>query len=154
MSLEFRPVTQENWNALIKLRVRQDQKNFVASNLYSIAEAQLGFEEEGHWHLSAFGLYADDEPVGFAMTGLNHGHSRFQGFIVRLMVDESFQGKGYGRSATVSMIEWFRADNRMKAACITYESENEIARKLYASLGFQESGEFLENEVMAILRLR
>ena len=151
---EIRPVTKDNWNELIKLKVRDDQKNFVASNLYSIAEAQFGFEEEGHWYLSAFGLYADNEPVGFAMTGLNHGHSRFQGLIVRLMVDERFQGKGYGRSALGSIIEWFRADERVKMVCITYESENEIARKLYASLGFGETSEFLEDEVVAILRLR
>jgi hypothetical protein len=40
--IELRPVAQDNWNTLIKLKVREDQKNFVASNLYSIAEAQFG----------------------------------------------------------------------------------------------------------------
>jgi hypothetical protein len=27
---------------------------------------------------------------------LNYKHSRYQAFIMRLMVDEKFQGKGYG----------------------------------------------------------
>jgi diamine N-acetyltransferase len=154
MSLELRPVTVANWNSLIKLKVREDQKNFVASNLYSIAEAQFGFDEEGHWRLFPFGLYMEDEPVGFAMMGLNYVHSGFQGLILRLMVDEKFQGKGYGRAAMESMLVTFRADESVNVVCITYEPENEPARKLYASLGFKETGEFMENEVVALLRLR
>jgi len=154
MSLELRPVTVENWNSLIKLKVREDQKNFVASNLYSIAEAQFGFEEEGHWNLLPFGLYMHDEPVGFAMTGLNYAHSHFQGLIVRLMVDEKYQGRGYGRSAMEWMLTTFRADESVHVVCITYEPDNNPARKLYASVGFEETGEFMENEVVALLRLR
>jgi diamine N-acetyltransferase len=76
MSLEFRPVTRENWETLIDLKVREDQRDFVASNLYSIAESQFGFEEEGHWDLFPYGIYADGKPVGFAMTGLNLNHPR------------------------------------------------------------------------------
>jgi diamine N-acetyltransferase len=154
MSLELRPVTVENWNSLIKLKVREDQKNFVAPNLYSIAEAQFGFEDEGHWNLFPFGLYVEDEPVGFAMTGLNYGHSHFQGLILRLMVDEKFQRKGYGRAAMDSMLANFRADECVNVVCITYEPENNPARELYASLGFEETGEYIENEVVALLRLR
>lgn len=154
MSLELRPVTVENWNSLIKLKVREDQKNFVASNLYSIAEAQFGFDDEGHWRLFPFGLYVEDEPVGFAMTGLNYAHSHFQGLILRLMVDEKYQGKGYGRAAMKSMLEMFQTDKNISSVCITYEPENEAARKLYASLGFEETGELMENEVVALLRLR
>ena len=59
---EIRPVTKENWEALIKLNVRQDQRNFVASNLYSIAQAQFGDEFEGHWDLFPFGIYDGDTP--------------------------------------------------------------------------------------------
>jgi RimJ/RimL family protein N-acetyltransferase len=154
MSPELRPVTVENWNSLIKLKVREDQKDFVASNLYSIAEAQFGFDEEGHWNLFPFGLYVENEPVGFAMTGLNYAHSHFQGLILRLMVDEKYQGKGYGRAAMESMLVTFRADECVSVVCITYEPENNPARKLYASLGFEETGEFMENEVVALLRLR
>jgi len=154
MSLELRSVTVENWNSLIKLKVRGDQKNFVASNLYSIAEAQFGFEDEGHWSLFPFGLYMENEPVGFAMTGLNYAHSGFQALILRLMVDEKYQGRGYGRAAMESMLATFRADECVNVVCITYEPENDPARKLYASLGFVETGDFMENEVVALLRLR
>ena len=55
--MELQPVTAQNWKALIKLKVGDDQTHFVASNLYSIAEAQFGFEDEGHWDFYPFGAY-------------------------------------------------------------------------------------------------
>jgi diamine N-acetyltransferase len=152
--LEIRPVTKGNWHALIKLQVREDQKHFVASNLYSIAQSQFGDEFEGHWDLHAFGIYNGDEPVGFLMYGLNFEHPKQQAFIQRLMVDEKFQGKGYGRWGMQKMLEIFRADGRIKEVGISYEPENEGARKLYASLGFVETGRIIEEEVEAVLNLR
>ena len=154
MPLELRPVTQDNWQSLIRLKVRDSQKDFVASNLYSIAESHFGFDEEGHWDLFPYGLYMSGEPVGFAMTGLNLNHSRFQGLILRLMVDEKHQGRGYGHAAMKVMNAMFRVDERVKAVCISYAPENEVARKLYASFGFVETGEMLESEVLAVLQLR
>jgi diamine N-acetyltransferase len=154
MSIELRPVTQENWQSLIKLKVRDGQKDFVASNLYSIAESHFGFDEEGHWELSPYGLFLNGEPVGFAMMGLNVHHSRFQGLILRLMVDEKHQGRGHGRRAMKAITEMFRANKKVRTVCISYAPENEVARKLYASFGFVETGEMLESEVLAVLQLR
>jgi diamine N-acetyltransferase len=154
MRIELRPVTQDNWQSLIKLKVRDGQQDFVASNLYSIAESHFGFDEEGHWELFPYGLFLNDEPVGFAMTGLNLNHSRFQGLILRLMVAEKYQGQGYGRQAMKVMKEMFLANEEVKAVCISYAPENDVARKLYTSLGFVETGEMLESEVISVLRLR
>ena len=150
---EIRPVTKKNWKELIRLKVREDQTHFVASNLYSIAESQFGDEEEGHWDLFPCGIYEGDTPVGFLMYGCNFEHPRQQVFIQRLMVDENHQGKGYGRFGMEKMLELFRADGRIREIGISYEPENEAARKLYASLGFQETGEIAYGEVVAVLRL-
>lgn len=151
---ELQPVTIKNWQSLIKLKVREDQTGFVASNLYSIAQAQFGDEYEGHWDLYPFGIYEGDVPVGFLMYGLNFNHLKQQAFIQRLMVDEKFQGKGYGRFAMEKMIEIFRSDERIQEVGISYEPHNEGARKLYASVGFVETGEMVEEEVVAVLKLK
>ncbi|HQV93837.1 MAG TPA: GNAT family N-acetyltransferase [Anaerolineales bacterium] len=151
---EIRPVTKENWQSLIKLKVRDDQKNFVASNLYSIAQSHFGDEFEGHWDLFAYGIYEDDTPVGFLMYGLNFAHPSQQAYIQRLMVDEKFQGKGYGRFGMQKMLEIFRAEERVKEVSISYEPENDVARKLYASLDFVETGRIIEDEVEAVLKLK
>jgi len=152
--LEIRPVTKENWHALIDLKVREDQKKFVASNLYSIAQSKVGDEYQGHWDLFPFGIYDGDEPVGFLMYAFNFEHPREQAYVQRLMVDEKFQGKGYGKFAMQKALEIFRADERIKNVAISYEPENDVARKLYTSLGFVETGEIVEDEVVALLKLR
>ena len=151
---EIRPVTKDNWQELIKLKVRDDQTHFVASNLYSIAQAQFGDEYEGHWDLFPYGIYEDDAPVGFLMYALNFEHPKQQAFIQRLMVDEKFQGRGYGRFGMRALLDIFRADERIHEVAISYEPENEGARKLYASLGFVEPGEMVDGETLAILKLR
>src|SRR5918993_585442 len=152
---EIRPVIKDNWRELIRRKVRDDQTHFVASNLYSIAEAQFGDEYEGHWDLYPFGIYDDEgSPVGFLMYGINLDHPEQQAFIQRLMIDDKFQGKGYGRFGMQKVLEIFHAEARIQRVGISYEPENEAARKLYASLGFEETGKMIEGEVEAVLQLK
>ena len=153
---EIRLVTKDNWRELTRLQVSENQKHFVASNVHSIAESQFGFDhpEEGHWDMAPFGIYDNDEPVGFLMIGTNHSGPTTQGFVIRLMVDEKHQKKGYGMFAMKWILDHFRADERVKAVGISYEPENDVARKLYAALGFVGTGEIYEGEVVAVIKLR
>ncbi|MEO8355766.1 MAG: GNAT family N-acetyltransferase [Chloroflexota bacterium] len=156
MSLSIQPVSRDNWRALARLKVREDQAHFVASNVYSIAEARFGFDEAdgSHWEMYTLGIYDAEIPVGFLMYGYNFSTQDFQAFIIRLMVDANHQGKGYGRFGMQKMLEIFRQDERIKTVGISYEPENEAARKLYASLGFVETGEIHEGEAMAVYKIR
>jgi diamine N-acetyltransferase len=70
------------------------------------------------------------------------------------MVDVQYQGKGYGRFGMNWILDHYRNDERIKRIGISYEPENEIARKFYASLGFIETGEIDNGEVVAELQLR
>lgn len=153
---EIRHVTKDNWRELIEIQVREDQKNFVASNVMSIAESQFGFEEpgDGHWDFYPFGIYDGETPVGFLMYSLNYAHPTQQAFIMRLMVDEKAQGRGYGRFAMQKMLEIFRSDGRVQEVGISYAPANEVARAFYASLGFVEPGALIEGETLAVLKLR
>ncbi len=157
MTLSIQPVTIRNWNQLAKLKVREDQSGFVAPNVYSIAESQFGYDEpdgRGHWDMHPFGIYEDETAVGFFMYGYNFSYREFEAFIIRLMVDQNHQGKGYGKYGMQQMLEIFRQDERIRCVGISYEPNNEVARKLYASLGFVETGEIYDGEVVAVLRLR
>jgi diamine N-acetyltransferase len=105
--------------------------------------------------LHPFGIYDEENtPVGFLMYGFNFAHPTQQAFIIRLMVDYQYQGKGYGRFGMERMLEILRADPWIKMVGISYEPANEAARKLYASLGFEENGEIADGEVVALLRLQ
>ena len=150
---EIRPVNRDNWKELVGLQVGESQKDFVAPNVYSVAQSQFGIDYQGHWDLQPFGIFDGNEAVGFLMFGYNFGHPKYQAFIIRLMVDERFQNKGFGRFGLQKMLEIFRTESRVKAVGISYEPENEVARKLYASCGFVETGEMLGPEIMAFLDL-
>ena len=152
--IELCPVTIQNWEALIGLKVREDQRSFVASNLYSIAQAQFGEEFEGHWDLHPFGIYVGEEPVGFVMYALKFDYPAYEAYVIRLMVDEKHQGRGYGRAGMEKVVEVFRADERVHAVGISYEPDNEGARRLYASLGFVETGRIVDEETEAVLKLK
>ena len=156
MTLSIQPVTKSNWTALIKLKVSSDQNHFVAPNVYSIAESQFGFDEAdgSHWDMHPFGIYDEETPVGFLMYGYNFQYADFQAYIMRLMVDENHQGKGYGKFGMQAILQIFQPDERIRSVGISYEPKNDGARKLYASLGFVETGRILDGEVEAVYKIR
>jgi diamine N-acetyltransferase len=155
MAISIQPVTKKNWRELAKLKVRDDQTHFVAANVWSIAESQFGYDhpEDGHWDMVPYGVYDSDKPVGFLMLGYNLSNPKLQGYVIRLMVDEQYQGKGYGKSAMNWILDHYRRDERIRRIGISYEPDNDVARKLYASLGFVETGEIFEGEVVAELQI-
>ena len=85
---------------------------------------------------------------------LKFNHSRFQAFVMRLMVDQQFQGREYGREIMKQLLDVFRSREQIKNVGISYEPDNVVARDLYASLGFVEPGEMLGDETLAVLNLR
>ena len=132
------------------------RRTLSASNIQSIAEAQFGYDhpQDGHWDMAPYGIYDGDVPVGFLMIGYNFGNPKTQGFIIRLMVDDGHQQKGYGTYGMNWILEHYRSDERIRRIGISYEPDNDVARKLYTSLGFVETGEIFEGEVVAELQIR
>lgn len=152
---EIRPVTKDNWLELARLKVATGQEGFVAPNVYSIAEMQFGADDiAGRWNLTSLGVYDDGKPVGYVLYGLNYDHPDMQGLIMRLMVDEKYQGRGYGKFAMREVLNIFRADEKVKTVVLSYVPENAGAKNLYASLGFVETGEIFEGELVAVLKLK
>jgi len=72
---------------------------------------------------------------------------------MRFMIDASHQGKGYGKLAIIQLIEHLKTFPRKPAPSIylSYKPDNEAARKLYASIGFKETGEISCGETVARL---
>ena len=137
------------------MKVADGQENFVAPNVYSIAEMQFGADDDvGRWTLNSLGVYEDGKPVGYVLYGLNYKHPETQGLIMRLMVDEKYQGKGYGKFAMQGVLNIFRGDEKVKNVVLSYVPDNIGAKGLYASLGFVETGEIFHGESVAILKLK
>ena len=67
--LRLEKVTGKNVWDLLKLKVSDDQRRFVAGNDISIIEAYTAIT--GNGYAFPFGIYEDDKPVGFLMIGFD-----------------------------------------------------------------------------------
>ena len=75
--------------------------------------------------------------------------------IWRLMIDKRYQGRGYGREAIGLALDFIRTwpCGEAEYCSLSYEPENQVAAKLYRSLGFVENGEMDGDEIVAVLKL-
>jgi diamine N-acetyltransferase len=149
MQLRLEPITSDNWRKAIKLNVDESQRSFVAPNYYSIIEAM--FEPE---HLFAYAVYDGDEMVGFTMHGSDPTDPENRYWIIRLMVDQKFQRRGYGRAIMENVIGTLKQTLDRDALYISFEPENAVARALYSSLGFQDTGLVMWEETVFKLPLK
>ena len=140
-------IDRYNYLSVMDLSVAPEQKDFVAPNQYSLAQAYAQPE------CVPFALYAENRPVGFAMYSLDEDDHQF--WIYRLMIDQRYQGVGYGREAMGLLIDRIRglSDEDHNRIYISFEPENEIAKALYESLGFAPDGRVLYGEVVYYLAL-
>lgn len=129
----LKKIDRDNWEDAINLSVKEDQKNFMASNLYSIAEVQ--FLDNFH----AMGVYLDEKMVGFTMFGIDPDDNNY--WVYRLMVDQEFQGRGIGVEAVKKVIEEIKNLNtsHIPYIMIGYHPENLGAKYTYKKAGFVET---------------
>jgi len=156
----LRKITADNLWDIVALKVGDRQRAFVADNTRSLLEAYVAITNGGT--ALPFGIYAGEVPVGFLM--ISYGcedwpdapaiaHDNYS--LWRLMIDESYQGQGYGKAALTAALQYIRTLPCGPAThCwLSYEPENTVAKKLYASFGFTETGDWDDNEIIAALPL-
>ncbi|MGE7929915.1 GNAT family N-acetyltransferase [Lysinibacillus xylanilyticus] len=140
--ISLRLIDQSNWEACIQLKPKQEQEGFIASNLYSIAESKF------LPHMKIKAIYCEEMLIGFAMYGIDSDDGNY--WIYRFMIDEQFQGRGHGKSAMNLIIKDIQSnDDHTNVIWLGYQPENEQGRKLYARVGFEESGMAPWGEMLA-----
>jgi diamine N-acetyltransferase len=144
MPVSLRPVTRDNFRQVVGLAVGPEQRSYVADNVRSLAEAYL---EPLAWPRA---IYADDEPVGFLMVHMNDEKREY--FLWRLMIADGHQGRGYGRDALALLADELRTRGGTELKS-SYEPGDHSPRGFYLGLGFEESGEVYEGEVVIRLPL-
>jgi diamine N-acetyltransferase len=147
MNLTFRPADKDNFRVLSRLMrtLTPQQQTFVAHNAYSMLEAL--YEPD---NLFAYGIYDDDVPVGFFLYGYDPDDNTWG--IVRFMIGGTHQGKGYGRAAITMLLDHMQRTHGCTFIYISFVPENVIAEKLYASVGFVDTGEMDDGEVVYVFR--
>ena len=165
-------ITYKNYVKTIwGLKVTPKQKHFVASNTGSLAEAYVAITNGGV--ALPFAICRNNKPVGFLMIGyglsddddLEKEDPEFVKMakksycLWRFMIDKRYQRKGYGRKAMQLALDYIRTFpcGEAETVWLSYEPENEVAKKLYASFGFIEQPQWYKGEdgeeIPAILKL-
>ena len=149
LAVTLRPVTRGNFEAVTDLELHPHQRDYLASNSYSIAQASF----YPNYHTRA--IYADEDIVGFMMFVVLDGVEDEEGeySIWRFMVDRRHQGRGLGRAALQTLLDEIRTDPAACKVWISYVPDNAVASSFYASFGFVETGIDEEGEMVAVLDL-
>ena len=121
---------------------RPDNEGFVASNVYSLAQAWLYREANDVY---PFAIYDDDTPVGFMM--LDEDLEERCLIIWRIMFPAEHQNKGYGTLAIRKIIQMAEDSGKYDYMLIDYVPQNLIAKHVYEKLGFVSTGEINNGEV-------
>jgi len=138
-------VTPDNWRSVAELDVLDEQRAFVAPVTRYLAMCAY---DAGPWRPLA--VQSDGDVVGFAMEAVDPADDSY--WIGGLVVDAASQGHGIGRATVEALVSRARSGSRPSVA-LSYDPANVGARRLYASLGFIETGETDGTELVARLAL-
>ncbi|MBO0992804.1 GNAT family N-acetyltransferase [Bacillus sp. SD088] len=149
--IELRKITDENFEECIELDFTQEQWQHLANNAYSLSEA-FALQNDGVITPMPYVIYNNDVMVGFTMAiyepidenDPDEDENHF--YISRLMIDQRYQGNGYGKRALAKFIDVLKslsygADSIM----LSCAKKNTIAYRLYESLEFVDTGELDED---------
>lgn len=121
------------------------QTTFVAPNSYSLAQALFS---KTAWYRA---VYAGKAPVGFIMLDDNTEKPEY--FLWRFMIAPPFQRSGFGRQAIERLIDYVKTRPGAKELKVSYIDHEEGPRGFYRGLGFRETGEVDDGEVMMRMEL-
>ena len=145
MNIEFRKIDEDNFDECVKLSVREDQP-FVAANIRSLAQSAINPDAVPR------AIYVEDEMVGFIMYLVDHGSGRI--YLWRLMIDQRFQGRGYGTAALGMLERIARAEPGVVRLKLSTSPENAKGIKVYTKFGFVDTGILDDGEEIFVKELR
>lgn len=127
--ITFREIDKSNYMECICLKVKDEQRGFVADNARSLAEARF---EEG---LYTRAVYSDGVMVGFVLFDYD---PELPGWCMsRFMIGAQYQGQGLGKEAVSRFLDDAKERMGLLELYIHVELENTAAYELYQKLGFR-----------------
>jgi diamine N-acetyltransferase len=145
LDVHLDPIDAGNWRDVADLEVAPEQRAFVVEPSRYLALCAY----DGLW--TPLAIRAGDEIVGMLMWAVDPYDGAV--WLGGILVDRRWQRRGIGRRAVRAAIELLARQEETLEFALSYEPENEVARRAYATLGFVETGETEDDEVVARLRL-
>ena len=157
-------ILSEEMPTCIALEVHPEQRNYVADNATSLAQAydeNKNHAETGEGAIAVpYAVYENDQMVGFAMYGYffpyideedaydNHNPVYF---FWRLFIDKNHQRRGIGKEAVRQVMDIIKQKPQGDAPyCYTsYAPDNIGSKTTFANYGFEEDGRVIGGETVA-----
>lgn len=130
MNIEFKEIDRTNYNECIELKVSDEQKRFVASNMYSLVQA--AYEP----NLYPLGIYKDNKMVGFILYDFDDELNGWS--MSRFMIGEKYQNQGIGKLVLQKFLELFVDKHGHLKLYTSAEVDNMVAINLYEKNGFEK----------------
>lgn len=139
-------ITAQNFEDYMEMELPEQQRGYLASNAYSIAQARY------YDDYIPRGICLEGKPAGFLLYDKQSNNNVGEYGIYRFMVDYPQQGKGIGRRAMALLLEELKAKPDVKLITICYKPDNANAQAFYRSFGFEETGLDDVGEMIAVIR--
>ena len=131
--ITLQKVSKENLDDILSLKVAESQTSYVSSNAESLAQAYV-YSETAY----PFAVYEDETIVGFIMMGYYAVKEYYT--LWKFMIDSRYQHKGYGRKALELGIQFIKDTFSAKEVYTGVVPGNDVAKNLYKSVGFEDTG--------------
>jgi diamine N-acetyltransferase len=148
--LRLEKVTQANVRDACRLELRPGQQGLVAPVAWSLADAYAAPPELPWPRL----VYDGDELVGFIMAAFDPDNENdlYHGYLWRLNISGSRQGRGYGRFAIDGLCAEARRRG-LRRITVSFHAGDGGPEGFYRRLGFRRTGELNQGEVVTALLL-
>jgi diamine N-acetyltransferase len=122
------PIDKNNWAECCRLRVADDQREFVVvNNAYAMAACYADPQQV------SLAIRSAEQVVGFVHFENNDEVAELH----TIMIDRSHQARGLGCAAMELLMVRLRSQGKQRLG-LGLLQENEVAYRLYFRLGFQE----------------
>ena len=139
MMVKLIEITRDNALGMIRLELKPEQRGFVSPPGWSFARVYTKYFGDEFEHTPRI-IDADGTTVGYATIACNPTSAEDY-WIDDIMIDQRFQGHGYGRAAMVDVLKSIVARYpKCRAIQLTCFRANTVAAKLYLSIGFVPTG--------------
>lgn len=142
--IHLKEINWKNYRQCFALKISEKQKknHSVASNVAILART-YAYRNDGS---CAYAIYNDGVMVGLLMYR-DWGEVPKSYVLDQFMIDEHFQGKGYGKEAIHLILEIMKNEGKYNRVELGCSRENVDAMKFYESCGFYYSGDDYEDEI-------
>ncbi len=134
--LRLNIIPREEWDRVKELSVRPEQSHFIEASAQCLQDAK---NDAYNMKWTFYGIYVNDELIGFAM----HGETRLlfyrRVWLDRFMIDHKHQGKGYGKKSMKLILDKMHEAYRCKKIYLSVHEDNDNAIRLYEQVAFKKT---------------